>query len=122
MDKLWICVLQAGPIRGVSQNWEYLFGGPPNEDYDIWGSILESPCFGKLPRVRIHNSEPPPRKHTFHSSFGFIGLLGFIGLIGFYRVSSVYRICWASRVYRADRVLKVSGVYTIYRACRVYMV
>ena len=34
---------------GVSQNWRYLFGGPYNKDYNIFGSILGSPHFGKLP-------------------------------------------------------------------------
>ena len=33
----------------VSQNSGYLFGGPYNQDYDILGSILGSPYFGKLP-------------------------------------------------------------------------
>ena len=34
---------------GVSQNWRYLFGRPYNKDYSIFGSILGSPHFGKLP-------------------------------------------------------------------------
>ena len=34
---------------GVSQNYGYLFGGPNNKDYSIFGSILGSPYFGKLP-------------------------------------------------------------------------
>ena len=33
---------------GVSQNWEYLFRGH-NKKCGILGSILGSPCFGKLP-------------------------------------------------------------------------
>ena len=35
--------------RDVSQNKGYRSGGPLNEDYNISGSILESPHFGKLP-------------------------------------------------------------------------
>ena len=34
---------------GVSQNYAYHFGGPHNKDYNIFGSILGSPNFGKLP-------------------------------------------------------------------------
>ena len=34
---------------GVSQNWGYHFRGPNNKDYNILGSILGSPYFGKLP-------------------------------------------------------------------------
>ena len=34
---------------GVYQNYGYHFGGPINKDYGIWGSILGSPYFGKLP-------------------------------------------------------------------------
>ena len=41
----------------VSQNWGYLIGGPHNKDYSIWGSILGSPYFGKLPN--ISGVEPP---------------------------------------------------------------
>ena len=33
----------------MSQNWGYFFGGPHNKDYNISGSILGSPDFGKLP-------------------------------------------------------------------------
>ena len=39
---------------GVSQNWGYHFGGPCNKDYNILGSILGSPYFGKLPYSRFH--------------------------------------------------------------------
>ena len=38
-----------GGDLGVSRNWGYLIGGPNNQDYSIWGSILGSPYFGKLP-------------------------------------------------------------------------
>ena len=41
---------------GVSQNQGCLFGGPHNKDYSIWGSILGSPYFGKLPYVLICTS------------------------------------------------------------------
>ena len=34
---------------GVSLNFGYPFGGSHNEDYSILGSLLGSPCFGKLP-------------------------------------------------------------------------
>ena len=34
---------------GVSQNLGYHFGGPYNKDDSIWGSLLGSPYFGKLP-------------------------------------------------------------------------
>ena len=33
----------------VSQNLGYLFKGPHDEDYSIWGSIFGSPDLGKLP-------------------------------------------------------------------------
>ena len=33
----------------VSQDWGYLFRGPYSKDYIIFGSILGSPHFGKLP-------------------------------------------------------------------------
>ena len=39
---------------GVSQNWGYLFCGPYNKDYSIWGSILGYPNFGKLPHASLH--------------------------------------------------------------------
>ena len=32
---------------GVSQNYGYLFGGPHNEDYSIFWSILGFPILGK---------------------------------------------------------------------------
>ena len=38
-----------GTLSGVSQNKGYLFGGPHSKDCDIWGFILESPYFGKVP-------------------------------------------------------------------------
>ena len=41
-DKRWINL-------GVSHNLGYHFGGPHNKDYNILGSILEYPYFGKLP-------------------------------------------------------------------------
>ena len=31
---------------GVSQNLGYHFGGPNNQDYSIWGSILGPPILG----------------------------------------------------------------------------
>ena len=37
------------PDLVVSQNLGYLFGGPYTKDYNILGSILGSPYFGKLP-------------------------------------------------------------------------
>ena len=40
---------QACVYLRVSQNYGYLFGGPNNKDYNILGSILGSPYFGKLP-------------------------------------------------------------------------
>ena len=36
----------AGPI---SENYGYYFGGPNNKYYNILGSILGSPNYGKLP-------------------------------------------------------------------------
>ena len=39
---------------GVSQNYGYLFGGPCNKDYSIWGPILGSPYFGKLPYMHLY--------------------------------------------------------------------
>ena len=36
-------------LIGVSQNKWYFFKGPRNKDYSIWGSILGSPYFGKVP-------------------------------------------------------------------------
>ena len=35
-------------VYGVSQSWGYMCVGPQNKDNDILGSILGSPCFGKL--------------------------------------------------------------------------
>ena len=40
---------------GVSQNRGTLFGGPYNKDYSILGSMLGSPCFGKLPSIIFLN-------------------------------------------------------------------
>ena len=37
-------------MRG-SQNWGYHHGGAYNKDYHILGSILGSPCVGKLPNL-----------------------------------------------------------------------
>ena len=34
---------------GVAQNYGYLFGGPNDKDYSIFGSLLGSPYLGKLP-------------------------------------------------------------------------
>ena len=38
---------------GLSQIRGTLFRGPYNKDYSILGSILGSPCFGKLPYGEI---------------------------------------------------------------------
>ena len=38
---------------GVSQNYGYLFEGPYTKDYSIWGPILMSPYFGKLPHFCV---------------------------------------------------------------------
>ena len=38
-------------IVGVSESYGYLLGGPNHKDYNILGSILGSPYFGKLPSV-----------------------------------------------------------------------
>ena len=35
----------------VSYSQGYLIGGPHNQDHSILGSILGSPCFGKLPQT-----------------------------------------------------------------------
>ena len=36
-------------LMGGSKKEGYRMEGPHNEDYSIWGSILGSPYFGKLP-------------------------------------------------------------------------
>ena len=36
---------------GVSQDRGIMLGGPHNKDCSIWGSILGSPYFGKLPNL-----------------------------------------------------------------------
>ena len=50
----------------VSQNWGYLFGGPHNKDYSIWGSILGSPYFGKLPFIVKRESCDTTHPHALH--------------------------------------------------------
>ena len=42
-----------GSVCRVSQSQGYPFAGPYNKDYSILGSILESPCFGKLPYCSV---------------------------------------------------------------------
>ena len=41
---------------GVSQNWGYHFRGPHKKDYSVWGSMLGSPKFGKLPYIGLRYS------------------------------------------------------------------
>ena len=48
-------------IRGT------LFGGPYNKDYNIFGSILGSPDFGKLPSGLCIPQEPYDELHTLGS-------------------------------------------------------
>ena len=48
--KLWYHNLGGFPKLGVT------FWGPNNKDYSIWGSMLGSPYFGKLPYRYIGNS------------------------------------------------------------------
>ena len=42
---------------GVSQIRGTLFRGPYNKDYSIFGSILGSPYFGKLPDLALLESD-----------------------------------------------------------------
>ena len=37
----------------------YVIGGPKNKDHSIWGSILGSPYFGKLPCTFNNAHEDP---------------------------------------------------------------
>ena len=37
----------------VSENQGHLFGGPHNQDHDMWGSILGSTCLWKLLWVAV---------------------------------------------------------------------
>ena len=53
MTKTW-CAWQ-GPYMGVSQNQAYHFGGPNSKDYSIWGSILGSSYFGKVPYLPVYD-------------------------------------------------------------------
>ena len=43
-----VCIVGTTEMA-VSQNQGCLFGASYNKDYSIWGSILGSPYFGKLP-------------------------------------------------------------------------
>ena len=45
---------------GDSQNYGYPFGGPYNKDYNILGSTLGSPHFGKLPKGSGGGEDPVP--------------------------------------------------------------
>ena len=45
------------PIWGFPKIKGTLFGGPNNKDYNILGSILGSPYFGKLP-FRVYLDPP----------------------------------------------------------------
>ena len=47
---------------GVSQNYGYLFGGPHNKDYSIFGSMLGFPYFGKVSCGSEHLSMDPAHR------------------------------------------------------------
>ena len=53
-------LLTTSKHMGVSQNWGYHFGGPNNKGYNIFGSILGSPYFGKLPHRPSTLESPEP--------------------------------------------------------------
>ena len=49
-----MCKSTQRPIRGFPKMRGTILGGPHNKDYDILGSTLGSPYFGKLPfMVRV---------------------------------------------------------------------
>ena len=50
-------------IWGVSQNKRYPSRGPHNKDCTIWGSIVGSPYFGKLPCQGSHKG-----RHLLHNA------------------------------------------------------
>ena len=59
---------------GVSQNYGHHFGGPNNKDYRIWGSILGSPYFAKLPsKASNENSKWKPLNPSSNCARTWVG-------------------------------------------------
>ena len=48
---------------GSARSRGYFFAGPCDKDYNVLGSILESPCCGKLPDSTLKIAAVPLNSH-----------------------------------------------------------